>query len=176
MPGVPHGRRDGLSTVINNLRTTSSAIGQQQSYPDLIEGDGPYTITAGDLAPLPTPLTKYINGSASLTFLVGLSAIISTTGYTAGSLVGEVFFQVNGNGVSGFPLQMSTGPITVSGTPYAQGLSISCSATYLISSNAGVGIPVTGLVGGGNLFEVLAASSVSGEITVSGVTLWALPC
>jgi hypothetical protein len=169
MPGVAHPPHHGFATKINNLATGLAAVSQQQSYPGVILSAGSQTITnTGSLAPLPAPLSAVINASASLRFLVGLSALMSSLSDSE-SVTGLMSFTVNGSEPTAvdFPLQLITNSLEIA---------VSVSATYLVDGNAvssgGLGDNVRA---GGNTFEITASTNIASATSISSFFLFALP-
>lgn len=191
MPGVPHPPHDGFAGIVGNLRTGLANIGQQQSYPDVLFSPpaDSYTITSAALASLPSPgpvktgTSNPINASVSLSFLVGLSAVCSipfASGGGVADFTGEVGFTINSVAPSPYyPMQMSVNVVTISGTNYIFPIDIMLSSTWLVTSPnntvSPIGIACSGIVPGGNTFEIVAATGVASQFILSGITLWALP-
>jgi len=185
MPGVPHPRHDGFATAINNMRTGIANLGQQQAFPGFLSGTGPYSIVSNipqEALPSPGPLTTNFNASASLTFLVTLSAVVEiplTLSIASTEFQGSIGFTVNGS-----PPGTGYNPITFDYTPPNTGttslLSLTLSGVWVISNQtAGTlpqenGIPCTSITVGQNTFEVVAWA-IDGTFSTKNVILVATP-
>jgi len=181
VPGVPHGRQDGLATVINNLRTGLTAVGNQQSYPNTCTGSGyttaigsggyalldttnlvlgpPYGPAGGVTNGVPTPKGSVLGGIARQ-LLVSLSAVFVVPSGVGALLLS--FTLNNGSGVTSAP----DFPVQVSGGTGAGPLTVTCSATYLLGAEDGV-------LAGGNSMAVIAQTDYVGA-ELDNVSLWAL--